>query len=58
MESDGDESDDLQVAKPKKKWNGKMEWTLMKQWVAGQNAEMEQEDIDRELFEHQNRTCT
>ncbi len=28
-----------------------MEWTLMKRWLTGQKAEMEQEDIDRELFE-------
>jgi hypothetical protein len=51
MESEDDDSDDLQVAKPKRKWSGKMEWTLIKQWVTGQKAEMEQEDIDRELFE-------
>ncbi len=51
MESDDDDSYDLQVAKPKRKWNGKMEWTLMKRWVTGQKAEMEHEDIDRELFE-------
>jgi hypothetical protein len=51
MESEDDNSDDLQVAKPKRKWNGKMEWTLMKQWVTGQKAEMEQADIDRVLFE-------
>ncbi len=30
MESDDDDSYDLKVAKPKRKWNGKMEWTLMK----------------------------
>jgi hypothetical protein len=51
MESKDDASDDLQVAKPKLKWNGKMEWTPMKRWATGQKAEMEQEDIDRELFE-------
>ena len=28
MESEDDDSYDLQVAKPKRKWNGKMEWTL------------------------------
>ena len=50
MESKDDDSDDLQVAKPKRKWNGKMEWTLMKRWVTGEKAEMEQEDTDRELF--------
>ena len=51
MESDDDDSDAQQVAKPKRKWNGKMEWTLMKRWVTGEKAEMDQEDIDRELFE-------
>ncbi len=55
MESEDDESHDLQVAKPKWKWNDKMEWTLIKRWVTGQKAEMElediEEDIDRELFE-------
>jgi hypothetical protein len=47
MESEDDDSYDLQVAKPKRKWNGKMEWTLRKQWVTSEKAEMEQEDIDR-----------
>ncbi len=51
MESKDDDSYDLQFAKPKRKWNGKMECTLMKRWVTGQKTEMEQEDIDRELFE-------
>jgi hypothetical protein len=47
MESEDDDSYDLQVAKPKRKWNGKMEWTLRKQWVTSEKAEMEPEDIDR-----------
>ncbi len=51
MEPEDDDSYDLQVAKPKRKWNGRMQWTLMKRWVTGEKAEMEQEDIDRELFE-------
>ncbi len=51
MESDDNDSDAQQVAKPRRKWNGKMEWTLMKRLVTGEKAEMEQEDIDRELFE-------
>ncbi len=51
MESEVDDSDDLQVAKPRQKWNGKMEWTLMKRWMTGEKAEKEQEDIGRELFE-------
>ncbi len=51
MESEDDDSDHLQVAKLKGKWNGKMEWTLMKRWVTGEKAEMEQEDVDIDLFE-------
>jgi hypothetical protein len=53
MESKDDDSHDLQVAKPERKWNGRMEWTVMKRWVTGEKAEMEQEDIDSdsELFE-------
>ena len=51
MESDDDDSDAQQVAKPKRKWNGKMEWTLMKRWVTGEKADMDQEDIERELYE-------
>jgi hypothetical protein len=31
--------------------NGMARWTLMKRWVTGEKAEMDQEDIDRELFE-------
>ncbi len=46
MESNDDDSDAQQVAKRKRKWNGKMEWTLMKRWVTGEKAEMDQEDID------------
>jgi hypothetical protein len=35
MESEDDGSNDLQVAKPERKWNGRMEWTLLKRcyWV-------------------------
>ena len=51
MDSEDDNADDCQVAKPKRKWNGRMEWTLMKRWVTGEKAEMDQEDIDRELLE-------
>ncbi len=28
----------------------RMEWILMKRWMTGEKAEMEQDDIDRELF--------
>ena len=50
-ESDDNDSDAQQVAKPRRKWNGRMEWTLMKRWVTGEKAEMDQEDIEREWFE-------
>jgi hypothetical protein len=46
MDSDND-SDEPTAAKPERKWNGRMTWTLMKRWVTGEQAEMEQEDIDR-----------
>ncbi len=52
VDPDGqDDSDTQQVAKTKRKWNGKIEWTLMKRWVTGEKEEMDQEGIDRELFE-------
>jgi hypothetical protein len=53
MESEDDDSDDMQVDKPKRKSNGKMEWTLMKRWITGEKAEMEQEDSEGVV-----RTCT
>lgn len=48
---DEEESDDEPVRKARRKWNGKAEDSLIKLWVTGERAEMEQEDIDRELFE-------
>ena len=34
-----------------RKWNGRADYTLVKQWVTGEHATMEDEDIERELFE-------
>ena len=34
-----------------RKWNGRADYTLVKQWVTGEHATMEEEDIERELFE-------
>ncbi len=42
MESEDDDSFDLQVAKPKRKWNGKTEWTLMKERGTGQKLDKKQ----------------
>ena len=43
--------DDLPVDTRKRKWNGRMEFTLIKRWVTGEKAEMDSEDIEREVFE-------
>ena len=51
MNSESDDSDEPQSVMSKRKWNGRALWTMMKRWVTGETAVMEQEDIDRELFE-------
>ena len=53
MNSDSEDSDELQSAISKRKWNGIESWTMIKRWVTGEQAEMDQDDsdIDRELFE-------
>jgi hypothetical protein len=35
----------------RRKWNGKAEFELVKRWVTGERAELEPEDIQREMFE-------
>ena len=50
MNSESDDSDEPQSAMSKRKWNGREAWTMMKRWVTGEKAEMEPEDIERELF--------
>ena len=42
------------VAKPKRKWNGRIAWTLVtvdeakgEPWVTGERVELEAEDIDK-----------
>jgi hypothetical protein len=35
----------------KREWNGGESWTMIKRWVTVEQAEMDQDDIDRELFE-------
>ncbi len=47
MDADDSSDSGLPVTKKKRKWNGKAEWILIKQWLAGGKAEMEEEDINR-----------
>ncbi len=49
--SDSEDSDEPQSAMSKRKWNGRESWKMIKRWVTGEQAEMDQDDIDRELFE-------
>ena len=35
-----------------RKWNGKGDYTCIKRWVTGDEAMQDEEDIQRELFEH------
>ena len=51
MNSDSEDSDEPQSAMTKRKWNGRESWTTIKRWVTGEQAEMDQDDIDRDLFE-------
>jgi hypothetical protein len=51
-DTDADEEIE-ETSKEKRKWNGKADYALelVKRWVTGEEAEMMQENIDRELFE-------
>jgi hypothetical protein len=51
MDSEKESDEDLHDGKKKRKYSGYKEYTLMKRWVTGEKAEMESEDIERELFE-------
>jgi hypothetical protein len=51
MNSDLEDSDEQQSAMSKRIWNGRESWTMIKRWVTGEQAEMDQDDIDREFFE-------
>jgi hypothetical protein len=51
MDSENDSDEDQQDGDKKRKWNGRREFTLMKRWVTGEKAEMDSEDVERELFE-------
>jgi hypothetical protein len=53
MNSDSEDSDEPQSLMSKRKWNGRESWTMIKRWVTdhGKQAEMDQDDIARELDE-------
>ena len=51
MDSPQASDDDLPGDTRKRKWNGRKEFTLIKRWVTGEKADMDSEDIERELFE-------
>jgi hypothetical protein len=51
IDSHEDSDDELQDDKKKQKRNGRIEFTLIKQWVTGENANMDSEDIEQEFFE-------
>jgi hypothetical protein len=51
MDSENDSDDDLQASKKKSKYCCRRDLTFMKRWVTGEKAEMDSEDIERELFE-------
>jgi hypothetical protein len=50
-ESESEVTDEFPSDKRRRKWNGRVEYTLIKTWVTGERAEMEDEDIQREMFE-------
>ena len=56
-DSDSEDSDDHPIATPRRTWNDKAEYTMVKRWVTGERAEMEPEDIDRELLEFARDFC-
>ena len=52
-ESDDEEigTDELPDDNSRRKWNGKADFELIKRWVTGERAEMEPDDVEREMFE-------
>ncbi len=51
MNSDSEDSDELQSAMSKRKWNGRESCTMIKCWMTGEQAEMDQDHTHRDLFE-------
>ena len=50
-EVEDDEADDESRTKPKRKYKGYTVFEVIKKWITGERATVEQEDIDREIFE-------
>ena len=50
MNSRSEGTDELLIDKARRKWNDKAEYELIKHWVTGERAEMEPDDIEREMF--------
>jgi hypothetical protein len=51
-ENASDSDEDLEPEKKRQRnWFGRTEFTLIKRWVTGEKAEMDSEDIERELFQ-------
>ncbi len=46
MNYDLEDSDEPQSAMSKRKWNSRESWTMINRWVTGEQAEMDQDDID------------
>ena len=49
-EVEDDEADDESRTKPKRKYKGNTVFEVIKKWITGERATVEQEDIDREIF--------
>ena len=50
-EVEDEEADDESRTKPKRKYKGYTVFEVIKKWITGERATVEQEDIDREIFE-------
>ncbi len=50
-ESDEDQGEEEEPAAPKKRTHVLVQYVLVKQWVTGKQAEMDDEDIENQLFE-------
>ncbi len=44
-------NEDETPSKKRRQWNGRAQFTLLKRWVTGERAEMEEVDINREMYE-------
>ena len=51
LEYESEENDEAGSATRRRKWNGRGEYRLVKRWVTGECAEMEDSDIQKEIFD-------